>query len=119
MCNGKSANNTINVCNGNNCYDYAKSHGEKYPGQPLGWTGLVIHIIVLSVVSGVTNVNGHHGTTENEGWFQFWGKSYDANITERDNRSPADMAQSVAIWMAAGGAHHNYYMWVSTVCGFT
>ena len=37
MCNGKSANNTINTCNGNNCYSYAQSHSTKFPGQPLGW----------------------------------------------------------------------------------
>ena len=38
MCNGESANNTINTCNGNNCYNsYAKSHSSRYPGQPLAW----------------------------------------------------------------------------------
>jgi len=88
MCNGESANNTINTCNGNNCYEsYVPSHATKFPGQPLAWT-------------------------ENEGWFEYWGKEYDENATEWDNRSPADMAQSVAIWFGAGAAHHNYYMWM-------
>eukprot|EP01083_Nonionella_stella_P063621 165336_1 len=87
MCNGLSASNTINTCNGNNCYHYAQTHSSKYPGQPLAWT-------------------------ENEGWFQSWGKSYNANATEMDDRSPQDMAQSVAIWFGAGAAHHNYYMWM-------
>eukprot|EP01084_Bolivina_argentea_P266164 451351_1 len=87
MCNGLSANNTINTCNGNNCYGYAQSHSNKFPGQPLAWT-------------------------ENEGWFEYWGKKYNPNTTEWDDRSPSDMAQSVAIWFGAGGAHHNYYMWM-------
>ena len=38
MCNGQSANNTINTCNGNNCYSsYVPSHDTRYPGQPLAW----------------------------------------------------------------------------------
>ena len=90
MCNGKSANNTINTCNSNDCYNYAKNHNKNYPGQPLGWT-------------------------ENEGWFQYWetesSRVYISNKTCRANRSPQDMAYSVAIWFAAGGSHHNYYMW--------
>eukprot|EP00484_Ammonia_sp_Unknown_P001093 CAMPEP_0197021954 /NCGR_PEP_ID=MMETSP1384-20130603/2836_1 /TAXON_ID=29189 /ORGANISM="Ammonia sp." /LENGTH=773 /DNA_ID=CAMNT_0042449895 /DNA_START=51 /DNA_END=2372 /DNA_ORIENTATION=- len=88
MCNGESANNTVNTCNGVNCYNkYVPSHATKFPGQPLAWT-------------------------ENEGWSQFWGREYNANATETDNRTPADMAQSVAAWFGAGAAHHNYYMWM-------
>lgn len=45
MCNGQSANNTINTCNGNDCTAYAYAHARAFPGQPLAWT-------------------------ENEGWFQ-------------------------------------------------
>ena len=38
MCNGESANNTINTCNGNQCYNsYVPSHASKFPGQPLAW----------------------------------------------------------------------------------
>merc|ERR1719464_1727779 len=86
MCNGMSASDTINTCNGNNCYNYAKAHGKNYPGQPLGWT-------------------------ENEGWFQYWSRAYNPTITNWANRSPEDMAYSIALWFAAGAAHHNYYMW--------
>ena len=90
MCNGESANNTVNTCNGNDCYDsYLPSHSTSYPGQPLGWT-------------------------ENEGWFQYWGNdggnSYVANETGWANRSPQDMAFVVSKWFAGGAAHHNYYM---------
>ena len=90
-CNGESANDTINTCNGNDCYSsYLPSHSTTYPGQPLGWT-------------------------ENEGWFQYWDPSssqeYDANITGWANRSPEDMAYVLATWIAGGGSHHNYYMW--------
>eukprot|EP01047_Picozoa_sp_COSAG01_P053466 COSAG01_NODE_5735_length_4074_cov_84.123961_3_plen_587_part_01 len=41
MCNGASAVNTINTCNGNSCGKdggYADTHSEQFPGQPLGWT---------------------------------------------------------------------------------
>ena len=37
MCNGLSANGTLNACNGNDCSTYAASHGVEYPGQPLLW----------------------------------------------------------------------------------
>eukprot|EP01084_Bolivina_argentea_P000812 1494_1 len=86
MCNGRSANNTINTCNGNNCYEYAQHHNALHPDQPLVWT-------------------------ENEGWQQMWINQYNPYATEWDNRSPQDMAQSVAIWFGAGASHHNYYMY--------
>eukprot|EP01084_Bolivina_argentea_P198646 340099_1 len=86
MCNGMSASDTINTCNGNNCYGYAQNHGKNFPQQPLGWT-------------------------ENEGWFNDWTRAYNPDTPNWANRSPQDMAYSVAIWFAAGGAHHNYYMW--------
>ena len=41
MCNGETANNTINTCNGNSCGQdggYADTHAARFPGQPLGWT---------------------------------------------------------------------------------
>jgi len=83
MCNGLSANNTINTCNGNDCQNYAESHPEKYPGQPMGWT-------------------------ENEGWFQQWSNPYNLSHT---NRAPEEMAYVVLAWFARGASHHNYYMW--------
>eukprot|EP01084_Bolivina_argentea_P266159 451346_1 len=87
MCNGLSASDTINTCNGDNCYaSYAAAHSTYFPGQPLGWT-------------------------ENEGWFQSWSQPYNPTQTGQSNRSPMDMANSVATWFGAGGAHHNYYMY--------
>ena len=82
MCNGLSANNTINTCNGNNCQGYAHNHVGKFPSQPLAWT-------------------------ENEGWFQQWSLSYNSWA----DRTPEDMASVILAWFASGGAHHNYYMW--------
>ena len=98
MCNGDSAKQTINTCNGNDCYDkYAKTHNTTYPGQPLAWT-------------------------EDEGWYNFWGsatdqtKEYDPNSPGYANRSPEEMAFVIAKWFGAGGCHHNYYM--LSVCIF-
>eukprot|EP01084_Bolivina_argentea_P266161 451348_1 len=86
MCNGMSASDTINTCNGNNCYNYAKGHSKNFAGQPMGWT-------------------------ENEGWFQDWTTAYNPDQTNWGNRSPQDMAYVIALWFGAGAAHHNYYMW--------
>ena len=83
MCNGNSAKNVINTCNGNDCTKYAENHAKKYPGQPLVWT-------------------------ENEGWYQEWSRPADYSW---NNRSPQDMAFVILKWIARGGAHHNYYMW--------
>ena len=83
MCNGYSANNTINTCNGNDCAEYAEEHVQKFPGQPMVWT-------------------------ENEGWFQSW--NYLPG-TKHDNRTAEDVANVVMKWFARGGSYHNYYMW--------
>ena len=82
MCNGLSANNTINTCNRNDCQRYAQNHMRKFPSQPLAWT-------------------------ENEGWFQQWSLSYSSWA----DRTLEDMAYVILAWFARGGAHHNYYMW--------
>ena len=84
MCNGESANNTINAANGNDAAGYAETHNVTHPGQPLVWT-------------------------EDEGWFQEWDKT--PNVATYDNRSPQDMALVVLKWFARGGCYHNYYMW--------
>ena len=84
MCNGKSANNTINSCNGNDCADYAEDHAQRFPGQPLIWT-------------------------EDQGWFQEWDRT--PNSTAFDNRTPQAKALAILRWFARGGASHNYYMW--------
>ena len=83
MCNGRSANNTINTCNGNDCTTYAEDHAKNFPGQPLAWT-------------------------ENEGWFQEWDK---VPLDGWDDRTPEDISLAIMKWFARGGAHHNYYMW--------
>jgi beta-galactosidase len=81
MCNGDSANNTINTCNSCNCVDdgYVTRHATQFPNQPLMFT-------------------------ENEGWFQNWGQVIGV-------RSAENLAYSVAAWIAAGGSYHAYYMW--------
>ena len=84
MCNGLSANNTINTCNGNDCQEFAQNHLKRFPGQPLAWM-------------------------ENEGWFQKWSMSQKAWFDS--DRTPEDVAYVILAWFARGGAHHNYYMW--------
>jgi hypothetical protein len=42
--------------------------------------------------------------TENEGWFDQWGQALGIRTT-------SNLAYSVAVWFAAGGAYHAYYMW--------
>ena len=59
MCSGASANNTINTCNGNNCWDYAMEHNNSFPGQPLMWT-------------------------ENEGWFEVWPGDFNHDRSAED-----------------------------------
>ncbi|KAF4662791.1 Beta-galactosidase 6 [Perkinsus olseni] len=82
MCNGMSANGTINVYNGDDgAEEYKARHDERWPDEPLGWT-------------------------ENEGWFDTWAGSF-----ENSQRSAEEMAYVVARWVAVGGSHHNYYMW--------
>ena len=80
MCNGQSANNTINTCNGNDCAGFIDSNGQSgriLIDQPAMWT-------------------------ENEGWFESWGDSTHPEGTYSD-RSPQDMAFVVARWFARGG----------------
>ena len=84
MCNGYSANNTLNSLNGNDGAPYAGSQLTKYPKQPLSWT-------------------------ENEGWFQEW--EVKPFSTTYDNRTATEMAFVIAKWFARGAAHHNYYMY--------
>ena len=82
MCNGASAPNTVNTCNGNTCGKdggYADTHATLFPGQPLGWT-------------------------EDWSWFTTWG----GTVT---NHPASYMARNIAEWFAKGGSHHNYYMW--------
>ena len=90
MCNGVSANNTINTCNGNDCVGFLMSNGQSgriLKDQPALWT-------------------------ENEGWFESWG---DVTYPEGSysDRLPEEIAYTVVRWFARGGsrttsiaAHH-------------
>ena len=87
MCNGASANNTINTCNGNDCADFLERNGQSgriMIDQPALWT-------------------------ENEGWFEGW---TDDTVHEstHSNRTPEDVAYTVVRWFARGGSHMNYYV---------
>ena len=81
MCNGESANSTIETCNSCNCMDdgWMSRHHHTSPDTPMMFT-------------------------ENEGWFQAWGIG-------NAIRATSDLAYSVAEWIAGGGAYHAYYMW--------
>lgn len=90
MCNGETANNTINTCNGNDCSNFLENHGQSgriLVDQPALWT-------------------------ENEGGFQTWGGAPPPGKEPYFwGRSMADQALSVMKWFARGGSHMNYYMW--------
>jgi hypothetical protein len=82
MCNGASASNTINACNGRHCSDpgqYADTHAALFPGQPLVWT-------------------------EDWSFFATWGNAV------ADESGPA-WASRIGNWFALGAAHHDYYMY--------
>ena len=81
MCNGHSANSTIETCNSCNCQEdgWMDRHRQSSPSTPMLFT-------------------------ENEGWFQPWGDAVAI-------RTPDDLGRSVAEWFAYGGAYHAYYMW--------
>ena len=84
MCNGFSANNTLNSINGNDGAAKVADQVTMYPKQPLSWT-------------------------ENEGWYQEW--EIAPFSPTYDNRTATEMAFVIAKWFARGAAHHNYYMW--------
>ena len=49
MCNGQTANNTINTCNGKDCVGYLEKHGQS------GTRAIVKGTIVTAVHRGTTN----------------------------------------------------------------
>ena len=81
MCNGLSANTTIETCHGCNYFDngWIDRHRQAHPDQPIM-------------------------ITEHWGHFQRWGEALGVRTTE-------DLAYSVAEWFAGGGAYNAYYMW--------
>lgn len=90
MCNGETANNTINTCNGNDCSNYLEQHGQTgriLIDQPALWT-------------------------ENEGGFQTWGGAPPPGAEPYFwGRPMGDQSLAVLKWFARGGSHMNYYMW--------
>jgi len=81
MCNGHAANSTIETCNSCNCFED-------------GW---------------MDRHRKEHPDqpliyTEDGEWSINWGQANLIRITQ-------DVAYSVALWFAAGGAYHSYYMW--------
>jgi len=91
MCNGQTAESTINTCNGNDCSGFLENHGQNgrvLVDQPALWT-------------------------ENEGGFQTWGGAPPPGKQPSYfwGRSMADQALSVMKWFARGGSHMDYYMW--------
>ena len=94
MCNGQSANNTINACNGNDCAGFIESNGQSgriMIDQPALWT-------------------------ENEGWFESWGDSTHPEPSYSD-REPAEISYTVARWFARGGVRaHNTHAHKTCEC---
>jgi len=89
MCNGDSAPNTINSCNGNECTGFIEKNGQSGKiliSQPALWT-------------------------EDEGGFQVWGESPSKIISYFWGRNTSDVAYTALQWVARGGSHFNYYMY--------
>lgn len=84
MCNGASASNTINTCNGVDCTAFLEQHGQS--GQ------ILISMPPL--------------WTEDEGGFQSW---QEGPVGAYFAYGPQGF--SAARWFARGGAHLNWYMW--------
>ena len=83
MCNGQSANNTINTCNGNDCVAFLSTYGQSgriLKDQPAMWT-------------------------ENEGWFTSWGEVTSPGMRALEDRHPQEIAYTIARWYARGGSH--------------
>eukprot|EP00547_Thalassionema_nitzschioides_P012062 CAMPEP_0194263620 /NCGR_PEP_ID=MMETSP0158-20130606/47155_1 /TAXON_ID=33649 /ORGANISM="Thalassionema nitzschioides, Strain L26-B" /LENGTH=366 /DNA_ID=CAMNT_0039003815 /DNA_START=796 /DNA_END=1892 /DNA_ORIENTATION=- len=92
MCNGLTAPNAINTCNGYggvSCSeDWLASHGQNgriQVDQPALWT-------------------------ENEGGFQVWGEE-PSHSSYFWGRTARNFARDSLKWFARGGTHLNYYMW--------
>ena len=88
MCNGQSANNTIDTCNASDCADFIDTGGQNgriLVDQPALWT-------------------------ENEGWFEELGQPTHPEDSGTDRRAD-EIAYTVARWFARGGCHMNYYMY--------
>ena len=62
MCNGVSANNTINTCNGNDCVDFLERNGQSgriLIDQPGLWTEVTIHTTAACAVSATLSCGSY------------------------------------------------------------
>ena len=85
MCREMAYNFTLNTADGSQAFEYAQANRGNFPNQPSIWT-------------------------ENESGNQDWNSYYNPNeYNGNDNRSPYDFTNSVALWVAAGGAYYNTY----------
>ena len=90
MCNGLSAENTINTCNGiSECPNWLEHHGG----------------------DGRVQVDRPAILTEFEGGFQVWGETPENPSDYFWGRTARDMTRVALKWFARGGTHLNYYMW--------
>lgn len=93
MCNGLTAPNTINTCNGfgeASCSDeWLESHGQ----------------------SGRIQIDQPALWTEDEAGFQIWGESAENPTDYFWGRTARSVTRDALKWFARGGSHLNYYMW--------
>ena len=88
MCNGQSAENTVNTCNALDCTSFLESNGQNGKvliTQPPAWT-------------------------EVELGYQVWSGSPAQPLSYFYGRAPEDVAYSLARWFARGGALTNLYV---------
>ena len=93
MCNGLTAPNAINTCNGYGGASCSDGWLESY-GQ-----------------SGRIQVDQPALWTENEAGFQVWGETADKPTDYFWGRTARSGAKDALKWFARGGTHLNYYMW--------
>ena len=93
MCNGASAANTVNSCNGGDCQGFIESNGQNgqvLKTQPAAWTEMW------------------------SPWFQQWGDGNDDLPAYNGATSVGaahDETFKAAKWFARGGSHLNWYMY--------
>lgn len=89
MCNGRSANNTINSCNGGDCTSFIEDNGQ----------------------NGMVLINQPAMWTEDwTGWYQQWLDSSPSGYDMSDAGEASGKASGILKWIARGGSHHNHYM---------
>jgi hypothetical protein len=89
MCNGRSADNTVNTCNGFSCTGFADSNGQNgrvFISSPGMWT--------------------EHWLA----WYETWGDLVPERLDGGGDALISSNAFAWLQWMARGGSHHNWYM---------